>query len=255
MSAAREGRLAYASPNLEADEISSRVDSASANPKAILAELKRLGSEKNRAGMARFGINTDKAFGISMTTLKPIAKRFKRDHALAEALWASGYHEARLLAVLIEDPKQVTPTQMDAWVADFDSWDVCDQACMRVFARTPYVTAKVKRWARDDREFVRRAAFATIAGYTVHAKKAPDEAYLAFLPIIKRYATDNRNFVRKAVNWALRQIGKHSQALHGPALALAEELAASEDKSSRWIGRDAVKELTDPAQLERLAAR
>ena len=194
---------------------------------AVVAEIRALGSEKNRAGMARYGINTSRAFGVSMTALAPIAGRHRRDHELAAALWRTGWHEARVLAVLVDDPKAVTPKQMDQWAADFDSWDVCDQACMKLFARTPFVDDKVRQWAEDQREFVRRAAFALIAGYTVHAKKAPDEVFLAFLPIIEKHATDPRNFVKKAVNWALRQIGKRSLALHGPALALAERLAAS----------------------------
>ena len=220
--------------------------------KAVLAELKAMGSEENRAGMARFGINTDDAFGISMTALRPLARRHRRDHDLALALWATGKHEARILAVLIDDPKLVTPTQMDEWAADFDSWDLCDQACMKLFAATPYAAQKVRKWSKDKREFVRRAAFALIAGYAVHAKKAPDEELLPFLELIEGAADDDRNFVKKAVNWALRQIGKRSVALHAPALSLAEELAGSDDKTARWIGRDAVKELTDPKQLARL---
>ncbi len=156
---------------------------------------------------------------------------------------------------MIDEPKLVTPEQMDEWAAEFNSWDLCDQACMKLFARTPYVMEKVERWAADEREFVRRAAFALIAGYTVHAKKEPAETFLRFLPIIDRYADDDRNFVKKAVNWALRQIGKRSPALHPTALALAEKLAASDNRTRRWIGRDAVKELTDPAQLERIAER
>lgn len=222
---------------------------------AILAELRVLGSEANRAGMARFGINADHAYGVSMTAMRPLERRLRGNHALARALWASGVHEARILAALIADPTQATPAEMDSWVAEFDSWDLCDQAAMKLFARTPYVADKVAQWAADEREFVRRAAFALIAGYTVAAKKAPDDAFLAFLPVIERHATDPRNFVRKAVNWALRQIGKRSPSLHRPALSLAERLAASDDRTARWIGRDAVKELTDPAQLERIARR
>jgi len=228
---------------------------AKAHADDVVRELRSLASEQNRAGMARFGINTERAFGISMATLRPIARRYKRDHDLALALWASGWHEARLLAALIDDPKQVTPGQMNAWVADFDSWDLCDQACMKLFAETPHAKERIAAWAEDEREFVRRAAFATIAGYTVRARKAPDSDFLAFLPIIEAASRDNRNFVRKAVNWALRQIGKRSENLHGPALTLAEKLAASDDKAARWIGRDAVKELTDPVQLERIARR
>lgn len=226
--------------------------SAAAEAKAVIAELKAMGSEENRAGMARFGINTDDAFGISMTAIRPLARRHRRNHDLALALWATGKHEARILASLIDDPKEVTPKQMDEWAADFDSWDLCDQACMKLFAATPYVAQKVRKWAKDKREFVRRAAFALIAGYAVHAKKAPDDEFLPFLDEIERAADDDRNFVKKAVNWALRQIGKRSAELHAPALRLAEELAASGDKTARWIGRDAVKELTDPKQLGRL---
>jgi 3-methyladenine DNA glycosylase AlkD len=222
---------------------------------AVFAELRSLGSEENRVGMARFGINTGRAFGVPMAMLGPMARKHRRDHALALALWESGWHEARILAALIDDPKQVTPRQMDAWAADFDSWDLCDQTCTKLFARTPRVAARVARWARDRREFVRRAAFATIAGYAVHAKKAPDPDFLPFLALIERYATDGRNFVRKAVNWALRQIGKRSMALHRPALALARKLAAADDRTARWIGKDAVRELTDPAQLARIARR
>ncbi len=221
----------------------------------VLNELAALGSEENRKGMARFGINTDHAFGVSMTSMRPLARKHRRNHALALALWQSGHHEARILAGLIDDPKQVTPEQMDSWATDFNSWDLCDQVCMKLFAVTPYVAEKVTLWANDDREFVRRAAFALIAGYTVRAKKAPPEAFLPFLPIIDRCADDDRNFVKKAVNWALRQIGKHSPALHPVALALAEKLAASDNRTRRWIGRDAVKELTDPVQLARIAKR
>ena len=181
--------------------------------------------------------------------------RLRRNHDLAEALWASGRHEARLLAALIDDPKQVTPAQMDAWVADFDSWDLCDQACSKLFSRTPFVDAKIAKWAQDQREFVRRAGFALLAAHTVHGKTLPNKTFLAYLPLIERHATDERNFVRKAVNWALRQIGKRNSTLHAPALALARRLSESENKTARWIGKDAVKELTDPVQLARIAAR
>ncbi len=222
---------------------------------AILVELKSLGSEEGPAGMARFGINTAKAFGVSMAEARPLARKYKRRHDLAAHLWASGIHEARILAALIDDPKLVTRKQMDAWAADFNSWDLCDQACMKLFAKTPCVAEKAAKWAKDKREFVRRAAFATIAGYAVSAKKAADDDFLPFLAIIEAHATDPRNFVKKAVNWALRQIGKRSPKLHAPALALAEKLAASEDKTARWIGKDAVKELSDAKQLARITAR
>ena len=233
----------------------SATDISVANVNDVLAELRALGSEKNRAGMARYGINTERAYGVSMEAARPLARKYRRQHALAAELWASGVHEARILAALIDDPKLVTPKQMDAWAADFNSWDLCDQACMKLFAKTPYVAEKVAKWAKDKREFVRRAALATIAGYAVGAKKAPDSEFLPFLAVIETYATDERNFVKKAANWALRQIGKRSKALHAPALKLATKLAASDDKTARLIGKDAVKELTDPAQLQRLSRK
>lgn len=222
---------------------------------AILAALKELGSEHSRAGMARFGINTASAFGVSITAIRPLARQYRGKHDLALALWKTGRHEARILAAFIDNPALATPEQMDAWAGDLDSWDLCDQAAIRLFARTPFAIAKVAEWADDEREFVRRAAFATIAGYAVSAKKAPDSDFLPFFALIAAHATDSRNFVRKAVNWALRQIGKRSPSLHGRALKLATKLAASEDRTARWIGKDAVRELTDPAQVARIAKR
>jgi 3-methyladenine DNA glycosylase AlkD len=205
--------------------------------------------------MARFGINAANALGVSMTAMRPLERRLRRNHELALELWATGIHEARILAALIDDPKRVSPAQMDQWVAEIHSWDLCDQACMKLFARTPYVVVKVRTWAADQREFVRRAAFALIAGYAVSAKAAPDSEFASFLPVIERHATDERNFVRKGVNWALRQIGKRSPELHGQALAVATGLAASGNKTARWIGKDAVKKLSDPRQIARIEER
>lgn len=219
---------------------------------AILHELATLGSQDNRAGQARFGINTERAFGVSIAALRPIARRLKRDHSLAVALWRTGNHEARILAAFIDEPAKVTPQQMDEWAADFDSWDLCDQICGSLFDRTPYAEAKIRSWAADDREFVRRAAFALIASVAVHRKDLRDDALLPFLDLVEAHATDPRNFVKKAVNWALRQVGKRSPSLHGPALNVAERLAASSDKTARWIGRDAVRELNAAKTLERL---
>jgi 3-methyladenine DNA glycosylase AlkD len=218
----------------------------------VLAELCSLGSEKNRAGQERFGINTTRALGVSMASLRPLARRLKRNHALAASLWESGAHEARILAALIDEPAKVTSEQMDRWASDFDSWDLCDQACSKLFVRTAFVDEKIRTWAADDREFVRRAGFALLAAYAVHGKRTPDDAFLSYLPLIERHSVDGRNFVRKAVNWALRQIGKRSGKLHGPALTLAERLASSDDRTARWIGRDAARELLHPKQTSRL---
>jgi 3-methyladenine DNA glycosylase AlkD len=208
----------------------------------ILKRLEALGSEANRDGMARYGINTEKAYGVSIRELRPIAREIGRNMPLTRRLWSTGKHEARILAGFIADPKTITRTECDAWVADVDSWDLCDQLS-KLFERTPFRDELIADWTADDREFVRREGFAVMVARTVHDKKAPDSDFLPYLKLIEAHAGDERNFVKKAVNWALRQIGKRSAALHGPALELAEELARSEDKSRRWIGRDAVREL------------
>jgi 3-methyladenine DNA glycosylase AlkD len=212
---------------------------------AILSELRSLGSDESRAGMGRYGINVQKAFGVPNAVLKPLAGKFGKDHDLALALWASGWREARILATYIDEKKKVTKKQALEWSADFDSWEVVDHA-VKLFVEAGLFLDLFPRFAADEHEFRKRAAFSMLATAAVHLKKEPDETFLALLPFIKGAANDERNFVRKAVNWALRQIGKRSLALRGPALALAQELAASGSKAARWIGKDAARELSDP---------
>ena len=202
--------------------------------------------------MARFGINTQNAYGISIRDLRPLAKAIGRDHDLALQLWRTGIHEARILASFIEEPDKVGEGQINTWVADFDSWDLCDQV-MDLFIAAPFADAKIHAWASAEPEFIKRTAFAMIAGRAVRQKKLPDEAFLAYLDLIEAQAGDPRNYVKKAVNWALRQIGKRSATLHPKALALAQRLAASDDKARRWIGCDAVRELTSDAVRKKLA--
>ncbi len=219
----------------------------------ILAELESLANPENVAGMARFGIKGQKVLGISMKTLEPIARRLRKDHTLAVQLWDSGIHEARLLACMIDDPRQVSEAQMDSWVNDFDSWDVCDQACNKLFDKTPFAYTKALEWTSRDSEFVKRAGFVLMATLAVHDKKASDQPFIDFLPIIQREATDDRNFVKKAVNWSLRQIGKRNLALNIRAIQTAETIRALDSKAARWIGADALRELTSPAVKDKLA--
>ncbi len=218
----------------------------------IVAHMRSLGSEDNRQGMARFGIAVDRAFGVPMAETRPYARKIGRDQARAEALWETGFHEVRILAALTAEPKKIDRGVVDRWVADIDSWDLCDQACSHVFERVPYSGDLIDAWTADEREFVKRAGFATIAWAAVHDKKSGDEPFLAYLRLIEDKAGDPRNFVKKAVNWALRQIGKRSLSLHGPALAVARRLAASEDKAERWVGWGAVKELEKDDVMARL---
>ena len=217
----------------------------------IVAHLETLRSEKNIAGMARYGIRTDTALGISNPHLRRIARLVGRDHARAMELWQTGIREARMLALYTADPARLTADEARAWAADFASWEVVDTAA-DLFVAAGLEAALVPEFAEDGREFVRRAAFAMIAGAAVHLREAPDAALLARLPLIERHAGDHRNFVKKAVNWALRNIGKRSLACHAPALALAQRLAASDDRTARWIGADAARELRDETILARL---
>jgi 3-methyladenine DNA glycosylase AlkD len=220
----------------------------------ILAWLEANGSAGNIAGMSRFGINTGKAFGVGNTALRPFGKTLGRDHERALDLWRTGFREARLLALFTDEPRRVSPARAREMAGDFNSWEIVDHAS-DLFVDAGHLDELVPEFAADEREFVRRTAFAMIAWGSVHLKKRDDADFIGLLPLVERYAKDPRNFVKKAVNWALRQIGKRSLACHGPALALAETLAASDDKTARWIGRDAVRELTDEKVRQRLASR
>ena len=220
----------------------------------VIAQLKSLANPANVAGMARFGINPHNTLGVSVPTLRKLAREIGRDHALAQELWASGVHEARMLAALVDDPRQVTEEQMERWVADFDSWDVCDGCCGDLFDKTPFAYRKAVEWAGRDGEFVKRAGFALMAWLAVHDKRAPDEAFLEFLPAIKRESADARNFVKKAVNWALRQTGKRNAARNTAAIQTAQEIHDMGSRPGRWIASDALRELTSEKVRERLHA-
>ena len=221
----------------------------------IINKLKRLSDPKAVDGMARYGINPNNTYGVSVPNLRKIAREAGNDHALAQQLWASGIHEARILASMVDDPKQVTEKQMDDWSDDFDSWDVCDQCCMNLFDKTGIAYRKAAEWSTREEEFGKRAAFALMACLAWHDKRATDEQYEPFFPIIKREANDIRNYVKKAVNWALRQIGKRNPALNARALATAREIQQINTRAARWIASDAIKELESQAVQERLKTK
>lgn len=209
----------------------------------IIADLKRQANAQNVEGMARFGIRSANVLGISMPTLRKMAKEIGRDHATALALWDAGIHEARILASMIDEARLVSPEQMDAWVNDFDAWDVCDQVCGNLFDKTPFAYQKAVEWCHEEKEFVRRAGFVMMAELAVHDKKAQDEAFLQFFPLIKQYADDERNFVKKAVNWALRQIGKRNGRLRTLALECAYDVQKMDSRTAQWVAKDAIREL------------
>jgi len=221
----------------------------------ILKWLERRGTKRNREGMARYAIVAPKVFGVSVGDLRSLGKKIGRDQTLAEALWKTGWYEARMLAAFVGDPARLTPAQMDRWVRDFDNWAVCDHMCFHLFDRSPHAWRKIAAWSRSRHEFVKRAAFALLASVALHDKKGPDGPFLTALPLIERAAPDDRNFVKKGVSWALRGVGRRSAALHAPSVALARRLAASEDAAARWVGKDALRELSSPAVARRVQGR
>ena len=208
-----------------------------------------------REGMTRFGIAVDRALGVHVPELRRIAKLAGCDHELAMQLFASGIHEAQILASMVADRRQFRPEDMDAWVSDFDSWDVCDQCCMNLFRHMPYAYDKVREYAAAEREFTRRAGFALLATLAVGDKGTETAVFTDFLPLVERYSHDLRPSIKKAVNWALRQIGKRNERLRLQALEVACRIADSPVRAQRWIGKDAVRELTDPKVVARVQAR
>jgi 3-methyladenine DNA glycosylase AlkD len=211
-----------------------------------------MSNRENVAGMARFGINPKNTYGVSIPDLRRIAKELGRNHVLALQLWGSGIHEARILASMIDDPQKVTSTQMERWVRDFDSWDVCDQCCRNLFDKTAIARTKVIEWSSRKEEFVKRAAFALMAALAAHDKTADNAQFKRFLKIISVQSNDERNFVKKAVNWALRQIGKRNSDLNEAAIAAAKEIQEHPSKAARWIASDALRELTSQAVQQHL---
>lgn len=222
----------------------------------LLKRLKSMANARNVAGMARFGITPKKeVMGVPIPVLRKMAKEIGVDHKLALMLWASGIHEARLLACFVDDPENVTEGQMEDWVNDFDSWDICDQCCSNLFDRTSYAWKKAIEWAGREQEFVKRAGYVMMAALSVHDAHAADKEFAALMPLIVKGSKDERNFVKKAVNWALRQIGKRNIELNRLALKTAEKIGKIPSRAARWVSADAVRELKSDKVQARLTVR
>lgn len=218
-----------------------------------LSTLERKGTRRTREGYARFGIVAPKAFGVPMGEIQRLGKQLGRDHRLAQPLWDTGWYEARLLVAYVADPAGLTSAEMDRWTRDFDDWGITDTLCFVLFDRSPHAWRKIALWSRRKGEFVRRAGFALLASVALHDKGAPDARFLRGLALIEAAATDDRNFVQKAVNWALRAIGGRNPALNVAAIKASQRLAASEDATARWVGKDALRAFASPAMKKRVA--
>ena len=219
---------------------------------SVLGELKALGDSRVRAQMAYFGVRVPKAHGVTTPLLHRLSRRIRKNHALAEQLWQSGIHEAKILAALIGEPEKVTPEQMDRWARDFNGWDVVDSACRYLFAFSVPAWKKIEEWSRTDEEYVKRAAFSLMAYLSYLDKHSADSRFVRLFRIIERESDDDRNFVRKAVNWALRQIGKRNVQLNRTAIQVAERIRLRGSRSARWIAADALRELRSEAVQRRL---
>jgi 3-methyladenine DNA glycosylase AlkD len=217
--------------------------------------LRAHGTESFRAGLARYGLPTGKAFGVPVGTIQKYGRTLGRDHALAQALWQTGWTDARMLAAFVGEPDKVTAKEMDAWCRDFDSWGIVDTVCFKLWDRTPHAWAKAKRWVRRKPEFEKRAGFVLMACLAAHDEAAADVEFLKLLPMIEHGATDERNFVKKGVSWALRQIGHRNAALHRAAVKTATRLAKSADPVQRWVGKDVLRDLQRPLVLKKVKAR
>jgi len=220
----------------------------------VLTTLDGMADPSRLAGMQRYGIATDMALGVAVPRLRELARSLGHDHELASALWDAEIHEARLLATMVDDPAQVTETQMEAWVRELGSWDLCDQLAGNLFDRAPFAFEKALEWSAREPEFVKRAGFALMACTAVHRKDVGDEAFERFLPAIRAGSSDDRNYVKKGVSWALRQIGKRNAALNRRAIATAHEIREIDARSARWIASDALRELESAAVQARVAA-
>ena len=223
-----------------------------ASVKNVLDELQSKAKPDQLAGMAKYGMTVERRLGVSVPDMRKLAKELGRDHALALDLWRTGIAEARIVAGMVADPAKLTEGQMEEWVKDIDSWDVCDQVCMNLFEKSQLAWKKIIDWSEREEEFVKRTAFSLIACLAWHDKKASDEKFVELLPVIMREAADERNFVKKAVNWALRNIGKRNVRLNEAAISTAKEIQRLDSKAARWIAADAIRELESDAVQSRL---
>lgn len=222
------------------------------NSNELIKDLKKLKNSKSVEGMTRFGINPESALGISMPILRQKGKEIGRNHDLALELWESGIHEVRILSSIIDEPEKVTKSQMNTWVKDFNSWDLCDQCCMNLFGKTKYATEFPFIWAEKKSEFIKRAGFVMMAVNAVHNKEQSDKDIKEYFPLIIKHSSDERNFVKKSVNWALRQIGKRNLNLNKEAIIVCKQLMAEDSSVANWIASDALRELSSDKIISRL---
>lgn len=219
----------------------------------IMREFKSKSNSKSIEGMARFGITPDKTFGIRIPELRKMAKKIRKNRELARKLWELGYRETMILASMIDVPEQVTEEQLEKWVRDFNYWEICDQTIMNLFEKTEFAYTKAFEWSVSKEEFIKRAGYVMIARLAVSDKKAENQSFIQFFPLIEKGSTDSRIMVKKAVNWALRQIGKRNLKLNKEAIKVAKAIAQLDSTAGKWIAKDAIRELKSESVQKRLS--
>jgi 3-methyladenine DNA glycosylase AlkD len=232
-----------------------KIAKSAATVESVMAWIRKTGSPKVRAGMARYGLPTANAVGIPVGVMRAEAKWIGPNHALALGLWKTGNYEAQLMAAMLGEPDRLTAAQMDAWCRDFDNWGTVDTACFVLFDRSPLGWKMASKWAKEEGEFQRRAGFVMMACLAAHDKTAKDAAFLKFVPMIEKGASDDRNFVKKGVSWALRHLGHRTAALHAAAVKTATKLSKSDDPTERWVGKDALRDLSRPSVVAKVKKR
>ncbi len=217
------------------------------NVKQIVQQLKAKGNiEVSLFKQKKFGITATNALGITIKDLKEIAKSIPYNKALSLQLYDTQIYEAKLLCAILLKPTDVDFALAQKWIAEFDTWEICDTFCMKLFAKSTIALNVIDFYKNAEKEFEKRAAFAVMAAYTMANKNADNVVFENFLQIIINAATDERNFIKKAVNWALRNIGKRNIDLKEKAIATAKIILNNNNKAAQWIAKDALRELQLP---------
>lgn len=191
----------------------------------------------------KFGINSPSSWGVYQKDIRELAQKIGKNTELGIALFDTGFYDARRLAAELCRPKELSEALLDHWVTQFDSWEICDSFCMKLFKYHELALKKAFEWVEREEEYEKRAGFVLMATYGFANKKAPNHIFESFFPVLETHANDQRIYVKKAINWALRQVGKRNIDLKRKAIECAGSILLQESDSAKWIARDAIREL------------
>lgn len=190
----------------------------------ILYDLKDLSDEKTVAIWGRLGMPTKNYYGVSLSRLRQYAKDIGCNHKLALSLWKTNVHDARLLAAMIEDPKEVTENQIETWLRQADFWDITDKIATEVLSKTEFSFSKIKPWMRERNEYFRRTSWVLIDSYARRPEKIENSEFEDYLNQISKTINRETDWVKEAMLYALISIGKRNSQLHQKAINTATRL-------------------------------